>query len=284
MLANHLRRTYVKSAKQLSRVLIGVNHSHHLHEVRRGGGPVAAARASSHDSFCRNIHVGNDHGREICQEVTRGSRVKQTIAPWDHQSRNQNEEYTRSAQQASSSVVWTRGRLAVTAGRSGFGLCRVGFHSQPGPSSPTLAPSAAAVADETSAADIGVGDRPPRVSEKMLELTVVDLEGRRQSYRAREREGLTVLGALKDCGVETGCHCKLHDRGLEVCMGNCHVEIADEWLAKFPPRSKDELNVLVDHAPGQITRHSRLSCLLPLTKEHDGIVLSVTEEIPWDIP
>eukprot|EP00897_Mesotaenium_endlicherianum_P008323 jgi/Mesen1/7519/ME000039S06740 len=145
-------------------------------------------------------------------------------------------------------------------------------------------------------ADVGKTPAPaghmPRVADRMITITVVDLEGRRQPIRGLYGEGQTLLDALKRSHVDTGCPCDLHDRGLEVCMGNCHVLVPTEWLAHLPPRGEKELYVLKSHsATGTADRglkgvnaHSRLSCLVPLSRELDNMVISLTEEIPGDIP
>ncbi|KAG6549779.1 hypothetical protein Mapa_008760 [Marchantia paleacea] len=113
-------------------------------------------------------------------------------------------------------------------------------------------------------------------------------------------EGLTLLDALRRAGVDTGCPCPVHERGVEVCMGNCAVLVATEYLDLCPCRTEEETEVIRLRlqtgaaAPPAVDKHIRLSCALPLGPQHEGmivlmycaglsIVVRPRSQITWDI-
>jgi len=69
-----------------------------------------------------------------------------------------------------------------------------------------------------------------------------------------------VPGIDADCG------------GSMVC-GTCHVHVPEAWLAKLPPKSPMEEEIL-DCVP-QPHPNARLSCQIPVSAELDGIELTI---------
>jgi len=69
-----------------------------------------------------------------------------------------------------------------------------------------------------------------------------------------------VPGIDADCG------------GSMVC-GTCHVHVPEAWLAKLPPKSSMEAEIL-DYVP-EPHPNARLSCQIPVDEKFDGIELTV---------
>ncbi|KAL2651230.1 hypothetical protein R1flu_019358 [Riccia fluitans] len=119
------------------------------------------------------------------------------------------------------------------------------------------------------------GGHIPKVSERIIDVTL---------------EELTLLDALKRAGVNTGCPCPVHGRGLEVCMGNCAVLVATEWLDSLPPRTDEETDVIKlrlqsgASPPASVDKHFRLSCLLQLGPQHEGMKVGLTEPVAAETP
>jgi hypothetical protein len=68
-------------------------------------------------------------------------------------------------------------------------------------------------------------------------------------------------------------------------LGHDHVLIPKEWMAKCPPRVEQEVTLLATiWDPDEITDASRLACMLPLTKELDGMVVYLPDRVPDDCP
>jgi hypothetical protein len=68
-------------------------------------------------------------------------------------------------------------------------------------------------------------------------------------------------------------------------LGHDHVLIPKEWMAKLPPRAPQEVSLLETiWDADEITDASRLACMLPLTKELDGMVVYLPDRVPDDCP
>ena len=99
---------------------------------------------------------------------------------------------------------------------------------------------------------------------------VTTREGEQRTVEATS--GRSLMQNLRDGGI--------HEI-LALCGGNCscatcHVHIAEGWLAKLPPMSGDEDDLLdssYDRQP-----NSRLSCQIPVTDALDGIAVTVAQE------
>jgi ferredoxin len=62
-----------------------------------------------------------------------------------------------------------------------------------------------------------------------------------------------------------------------LACSTCHVIVAPEWYKKLPPPSEDEQDML-DLAFG-LTKTSRLGCQIVITKDLDGLVVSLPKEV-----
>jgi len=84
--------------------------------------------------------------------------------------------------------------------------------------------------------------------------------------------GLSVMETLRDGGV---------DEILALCGGccscaTCHVHVDPAFMAKLPPMSEDENDLLDSSSDRDET--SRLSCQIEFTDALDGLRVRVAEE------
>ena len=69
-----------------------------------------------------------------------------------------------------------------------------------------------------------------------------------------------IAGIDGDCGGVCSC-------------STCHVQVADEWMARVGAAEEVEQDTL--SFAENVTARSRLSCQIPLTEELDGLVVEV---------
>ena len=91
-------------------------------------------------------------------------------------------------------------------------------------------------------------------------------------HRIEAASGRSLMLNLRDGGI---------DEILALCGGNCscatcHVHVAPQWLAKLPPMSADEDDLLDSSDARQ--DNSRLSCQIPVTDSLDGLEVAVAPE------
>lgn len=72
-----------------------------------------------------------------------------------------------------------------------------------------------------------------------------------------------ISGITAECGGQRAC-------------STCHVILHPDWYDKFAAPSEAE-SLMYQFAPGN-AKTSRLSCQLPITEVHDGIVVRVPAE------
>ena len=83
--------------------------------------------------------------------------------------------------------------------------------------------------------------------------------------------GISVMEAARNNnirGIKAEC-------GGECSCSTCHCYVADEWVAKLPPKAPDEAS-LIEFA-WQPKATSRLACQITVTHALDGLVLYVPE-------
>ena len=98
----------------------------------------------------------------------------------------------------------------------------------------------------------------------MPKIVFIEPNGGRKEIVAKD--GTTVLLAAQANGIDMEGACE----GSMACS-TCHVIVDDAWLAKLPPASAAEEDML-DLTYG-VTRASRLGCQITLTKDLDGLTL-----------
>ena len=103
----------------------------------------------------------------------------------------------------------------------------------------------------------------------MIKIIATDMDG--QVHDIEAEEGDNLMEVLHDYEWGTPAICG----GLCSC-GTCHVRIAEGWKDRFPPVDSDERELLDDI--GYTGDDSRLSCQLYLTRDHDGLELTIEIE------
>jgi 2Fe-2S ferredoxin len=102
----------------------------------------------------------------------------------------------------------------------------------------------------------------------MPHATLIRTDGQRIEVDARR--GRSLMRAAVDAGVEQIAA----DCGGGLNCATCHVYVADDWAARLPPPSGDELAMLemtaAERRPG-----SRLSCQITLVDALDGLVVTL---------
>jgi 2Fe-2S ferredoxin len=103
----------------------------------------------------------------------------------------------------------------------------------------------------------------------VITINVIDREG--NAHKVEGQTGDRLMEVLRefDWGVEAICG------GMCSCA-TCHVYVAEAWQYKFTEADMDE-SELVDFLDFK-QEHSRLSCQLELSSEHDGLEITLAPE------
>jgi len=103
----------------------------------------------------------------------------------------------------------------------------------------------------------------------MAKIRVIDREGTRLEVEGQA--GLPLMYTLRDLehGVEAICG------GMCSCA-TCHVYVAADWMAKLPPASEEERELLEEL--DSIRENSRLSCQVPFEEALDGLEVEIAPE------
>jgi 2Fe-2S ferredoxin len=103
----------------------------------------------------------------------------------------------------------------------------------------------------------------------LIDIKVIDREGREHELKARTDQSLMEVLREEDWGVEAICG------GMCSCA-TCHVWLSEQWLDRFPPKDLEEEELLecLDHLQG----NSRLSCQLILQPQYEGLILTLAPE------
>jgi 2Fe-2S ferredoxin len=102
-----------------------------------------------------------------------------------------------------------------------------------------------------------------------MQIHVTDHQGQTHSIEATQ--GWRVMEIMKEAGLPVRADCG----GCCACA-TCHVYVAPEWLPKLKPANGEETNLLGDSFV--LRDHSRLSCQLIMTKELDGLTLTLSDD------
>jgi ferredoxin, 2Fe-2S len=100
----------------------------------------------------------------------------------------------------------------------------------------------------------------------MTRIIFIQQDGRQQQAPAEVGQsvmqvalGAMVPGITADCGGACTC-------------ATCHGYVDEAWLARVPPPSADELD-MIDAACLDALPNSRLTCQVKITAELDGLVI-----------
>ena len=103
-------------------------------------------------------------------------------------------------------------------------------------------------------------------SSAVYRVNFIDADGKQHTVPAPEGLSVMEVAHRNDVDVEGACE------GSLACS-TCHVVVAPEWFVKLAPASEEEEDML-DLAFG-LTQTSRLSCQIRMTKELDGITVTL---------
>lgn len=104
----------------------------------------------------------------------------------------------------------------------------------------------------------------------MPTVTFIERGGERHDIEAPD--GLTLLEIADRNGIDIEGSCE----GCMACS-TCHVIVDAAWFDRLPAPCEEEADML-DLASG-LTRTSRLCCQITLTRELDGLVVSLPDEV-----
>lgn len=100
----------------------------------------------------------------------------------------------------------------------------------------------------------------------MPRVTFILADDTRRQLEAAEGTSLLDIAQANGIDIEGACE------GSMACS-TCHVIVEAAWFGRLPPADADEDDML-DLAPG-VTRTSRLGCQVRLTRDLDGLVVSL---------
>lgn len=113
----------------------------------------------------------------------------------------------------------------------------------------------------------GGGDHDkPIPDEEAVNVTYIDRENVKHHVRARVGDNALYLAHRHNIDLEGACEASL-------ACSTCHVYVADQYLDSLEEPLEEEEDML-DMAPF-LQDNSRLGCQIILTKEMDGIVLTL---------
>ena len=104
-------------------------------------------------------------------------------------------------------------------------------------------------------------------------ITVFDLEG--NCHVLELRENLTIFDLMDDAGIPVRADC-----GGNCCCSTCHVKINHpdkQQHHKLIQRTFDE-NSMLEEAKETVSPHSKLCCMMEVTPDLDGLVVTLTED------
>jgi len=102
-----------------------------------------------------------------------------------------------------------------------------------------------------------------------IRMTVVDRTG--EKHECDFPVGGSLMEALRDGNFDVAAICG----GMCSCA-TCHVYVAEDWLARLPPREDDEQDLVTELE--HYRESSRLSCQIGLTEELEGLCVTLAPE------
>ncbi len=100
----------------------------------------------------------------------------------------------------------------------------------------------------------------------------INFINKKQKIQCKGKEGTTLLRVALDNDIPIEASC----RGMQACS-TCHVYIDSEYIKKIPFADENEEDILdmVD----DLKDTSRLACNISVTKELDGILLTLPDTV-----
>lgn len=106
----------------------------------------------------------------------------------------------------------------------------------------------------------------PKSDDEIVNITYITKEGTRIPIKGKVGDNALYLAHRYNIDMEGACEASL------ACT-TCHVYVHDDYLAKLPEATEKE-DDLLDMAPF-LKENSRLGCQIQLTKDLDGIELTL---------
>lgn len=131
--------------------------------------------------------------------------------------------------------------------------------------------------------DLRMYSSTPTVFDKMVQLFVIDKDGKRHSVRALE--GQNVAQALLEYG-----HLDRHSfmpNPFDSSYFDCHVYVAYDYLKKLPAlttgEKQEEKRILEDYARHRQRDNSRMGKYITLSRDLSGLTVALGEIEPWQM-
>ena len=102
-------------------------------------------------------------------------------------------------------------------------------------------------------------------------MKILVTDGHGVEHVVEAQDGWTVMEIIRDAGLPIKAECG----GSCVCA-TCHVLVDDEWFAKLPEKSEEEIDML-DLAL-EVFDTSRLSCQIEFDKSLDGLKVKIAQD------
>ncbi|KAG4075353.1 hypothetical protein HA402_003144 [Bradysia odoriphaga] len=106
----------------------------------------------------------------------------------------------------------------------------------------------------------------PKTPDEIVNITYINKDGDRTSIKGKIGDNVLYLAHRHNINMEGACEASL------ACT-TCHVYVHDDYIDKLPPAEEKE-DDLLDMAPF-LKENSRLGCQIVLTKELDGIEVTL---------
>ncbi|XP_078353750.1 adrenodoxin-like protein 1, mitochondrial isoform X1 [Oculina patagonica] len=106
----------------------------------------------------------------------------------------------------------------------------------------------------------------PKSPDEVVNVTYIDRDGNRIKVRGKVGDNLLYLAHRHGIEMEGACEASL-------ACSTCHVYVREDYLDKLPEPEEKEDDML-DMAPF-LQENSRLGCQIILTKDHEGLEVTL---------
>lgn len=134
------------------------------------------------------------------------------------------------------------------------------------------------------------------VAANTIKLTFVDQAGNRATVPARVGQSILDVAVLHKVDLEGPCggggsptEVRRTENWIETTYGEgpscfyCHVQIPSSFNAVLPEQTKEETSGLADIWEDEVSKTSRLACMITLDKRHDGLIVYIPDAPPTNV-
>lgn len=134
------------------------------------------------------------------------------------------------------------------------------------------------------------------VAEHTIRLNFVDVDGNRASVPGRIGQSLLDVAVAAGIDLEGACgggggptEVRRTENWVETTYGEgpqcfyCHVQVPSSYNHVLPEETAAEQEGLGDVWEDEVSKTSRLACMITLRKEHDGMSVYVPDAPPVDV-